>query len=1269
MTIKIKRVIKKGRHIVVNTVTNSNREQVILNISNGNISKMLLLQNMSNTELQNLLANPEKINEYTQNYYNNKSNVFDGNIANNNYNSMDGLVVEQSNLYTAEAINDNETKPIFYSNCQNIENISDEEVLKMWNSMPKYVQDLYYTYLNNLSEAERVEAEKGFLDNIRDFFTTSFKLMPYIDNPAMMCSNGDAWKKGVEEAFTTSIQKKLKKDEQNIKQLANLSINFDQNINEIKSILKNILGIEVTDEEIRANKDKLLQIAELSKNFDANLADITDIFKEITGIDVLEEDLLKNKDNIDKLNQQSTKLEQQYDEIKAKYKEITGKELTDEEFEKLLNGESQVSNEEFNALLQEYQQGYEEFAETASDAISGVASFGAFVGGTAAGGPAAGYAAAVATGAGIKYAMKRGNSSNKSEGYTTGAADLITGGVGGLFNTIAPQVGSAAARAVFNRGGAELLKKVTIKSANKALPNYLNKAVSLDNKYLGASKVQHITARYMQAAVEGTVAITPYNISSELTANEENKQGWGNVATNSIVGGLLFGPVIDLGFRFLGKHIPNTALENTNNFTNNINIGSPANAIAYQNIEVVSSTEFNVNVGGKTVKIQIPHGTIVNPAQVYTAACNKLGISSKAEILKTLGLMQLELPSDPTLLRNFVNNSPNYNNVVLSASDGTNTYNVKVNNDGTVTLSTLNGSQDNFSVYTETISVDEFINEYNISAYSRETMPKYISDENLDKLADKSNILITRNTTDESSEEILIESIDKKNKTVTVKRVISDRAGNIKTEKVEMSYDDFTTKFQYQRQLDDVLNYIHNIAQKYNYDEKTLREYVFKGLDINHPVFQNEKTTIAYIQDFFNTANLKAADGSPLFSRREANKNGAIYQYYDTNTIQYFTALKYSNPELKTSINKLISLVQNGAISSKELRNITTLLDYGVISESTIEKILDNPSFIKEGSIKFTSIIDDTAISGTSDYLDKIQKTLGAKRYNELKTLLGDKINNVHWELTEGMNSNELFKFVEDIKTIYQIKNNQVDPENFFINIDGYGKNVDWAKSMQKTTDYASTLIKKGKSLDEVLDAISNDTRQLDLTTLTDPTKIITSGISREQISRSGAYTPYSNRPYNLYKDRFDKIIWKDERNGGLHNPYPDIELTRIGSNSDGPCMMHPPYHKEALEHVDNIYKEIQDKYMGKKLTQKDLQEINEKIAEMHWILAHSMPWARGSDCIANAFVKSVYEALGIKTYPPAKNISFDLEAFCTELSDYKKRYAGYYSKPPEIRQ
>lgn len=1250
---------------MVDQVTNSNRSQVIYSISKGNAETAMTLERMSNAELQELLSNPTTRSHFI-----------------NNFNSMDGLVVERTNYANfAETIQSSDHTPVFYSNYKNIDKISDEEVLKMWNSMPKYVQDLYYTYLDNLSESERVEAEKGFLDHIKDFFTQGFKMMPYTgeNGYAMMTADGDAWEKGVKNALTTDIQKKLKNDEKNIKELANLSINFEENIDKIRTLLKDILGIEATDEEIRANKDKLLQIAELSGDFDNNIAQITDIFKEMTGLDLLEEDLLKNKEKIDNLNKLSTKLEQQYENIKAKYKEITGKELSDEEFEKLLNGENEIDNEEFNALMQEYLQGYEEFAEIASDVVSGVASFGAFCAGTAAGGPAAGYAAAVATGAGVKYGMKSLNATNKSEGYNTGTADFITGGVGGLFNAIAPTVGSTATRAIFNRGGAKLLEKVAMKSSNKALPNFLNKAVSLDNKYLGASKVQHLSARYMQASVEGTVAITPYNIAQELAADEQHKQGWSNVATNSVLGGMLFGPVMDLGFRSFGKMLPKSTHDTKNIYidtSSDIQIGSPASAAAYKNIEAVSSTEFRVNVGSQTVNVSVPQGTITHPIQIYIAACKKLGINSETEILKSLGLNHIELPKDKESLKSFLNNSKDYDNIILSATDGENAYNVKVNDNGTVTVSSVIGRKDDCAVNTKTMSIDDFVNQYKVSAYTRETIPEYLSEENLDKLADKSNILISRNATDNVSEELLIEGINKEKKTVTVKRVTSDGWGNFKTQKTEMSYDDFVQKYQPQRNLDEVLKYIHNIAQKYNYEEITLRQYVFKGLDINHPVFKDEKTTVAYIQDFFNTANLKASDGMPLFSvRKSDSKTGRISIFHDTETIQYLTSIKYSNPELETSVNKLINLVQNGAISSKEARNITTLLDYGVISESTMEKVLNTPSLIENGNVKFTNLIDDTLpdtqiAQARNHNINKIKNIIGNKRFNELKAVLGDDMTKVQWELTDGMSTNEILHFVEDIKNIHKIKHGQVQPENFFIDIKGYGKDTNWAKSMQQTTDYASSLIKKGKSLDEVLAAISGDTRQLDLTTVTDPVKITTSGILRDKLGvwADGALTPYTKEPYNIYKDRFDKLLWKDENSGGLHNPYPDIELTRIGSDFDhGPCMMHPPYHAEALTHVDNIYKEIQNKYMGKKLTQKDLKEINEKVAEMHWILAHSMPWGRGSDCIANAYIKSVYQALGIKTYPPAKNISFDLEAFCTELSDYKKRYTSYYSKPPEI--
>ena len=60
------------------------------------------------------------------------------------------------------------------------------------------------------------------------------------------------------------------------------------------------------------------------------------------------------------------------------------------------------------------------------------------------------------------------------------------------------------------------------------------------------------------------------------------------------------------------------------------------------------------------------------------------------------------------------------------------------------------------------------------------------------------------------------------------------------------------------------------------------------------------------------------------------------------------------------------------------------------------------------------------------------------------------------------------------------------------------------------------------------------------------------------------------------------------------------------------------------------------------------------------------MPWGRGSDAIANSYVKALYQSLGIRTSEPAPNISFDLQAFCTELEDYKKIYKDLYAVPPE---
>ena len=1284
--------------VAFNFINDENRQEAIYSLAKGNVEYALKLEKLSNERLMALLTN-QVLSEVSPQYLLD-DNIFSGNIKNSGFNSMDGLQVERcsSQEYYLQS------QSLCSKNSLVKEDISDKELLKMWDKMPQYVKDLYKTYLDNLSEAERIEAEKGFLDHLRDFFVTGFKLMPYTSNPQVYTQTPEAWEQGVKNALTNSVEKKLKKDEKNIKELANLSINFEENISAIKTILKDILGIEVSEEEIRANKEKLLQIGELSKDFDNNISEITQIFKEMTGLDLLEEDLLNNKENIAKLNEKSEVLEKQYKEIKDKYKEITGKELSDEEFEKILNGETEIDNEEFNQLIEEYLQGYEEFAEITSDVVSAVVSFGAFCGGTVVGGPFAGFAAATATGAGVKYAMKKANASGKSDGYKTAAQDLVSGGVGGMFNAIAPHVGSTLTRAVFNRGGAKLLDKVILKSANKSLPKFLNKAVSLDNKYLGASATQHLAARYMQAAVEGTVAITPYNVASELMADDANKQGWDNVAINSVVGGLIFGPVMDLGFRLIGSKTGHLMDGNDRNIVKNaedlIRTGSPVSAAAYKNITMVNNNTFDVDIAGKIVRVNVDDKFLpANPTIVYALACKQIGIESKEDILKTLGLNQINLSkNNPYALKNELSDLKQYFNVVTYATDGQQTYHVTINDNSTVTLVSVATGSNNIQSNKITMSLDDFVNTFEVNAYSRDYVPKYVDVNKLDRLANGNNYLARREVYDDKTVEYIVESIDKKNQTVVIKKVVADANGTISVEKQTMTYDKFINAHNPNRSIDEVMQKISDFASKYNYTKEQLVEYYFKGLDVNSPIFANEKSMLAYINDLQDLAKTTNHKNEPLFSAKRYNSStNAIESIYDTELLKEIAKFKHENPFLHSQADKLIQALKKGELNTKGLRNIFQALETNNISPTTVDILLNKGSF-QDGNLNIYAIFDTenpslSIISERKYYLNDIKNIIGEDEFSKLQQELGKGIYQVDWSVTKGMKNIELKNFIDDVKKLYRAKQSQIEPENFFINIDGYGRNDNWAKSITQTANYASSMIKEGESLYDVLAMISKDTRQMDLARQNEIREQIaiakkngdyakvkelqkkldnfvasSSGVLRcndPSLSKHGACTGYAHPSrYSVYESRFDYI--KDHE---LYNPYPDMELTRIGVYQGRKNMLHPEGHyaKAALKHVDDIYKQIQQRFVGKEITDADLPVINEMVAEMHWILAHSMPWGRGSDAIANTFIKSVYNSLGIKTYPQAKGVSLDLQAFCTELVDYKKNYAKYYEKPPEL--
>ena len=253
--------------------------------------------------------------------------------------------------------------------------------------------------------------------------------------------------------------------------------------------------------------------------------------------------------------------------------------------------------------------------------------------------------------------------------------------------------------------------------------------------------------------------------------------------------------------------------------------------------------------------------------------------------------------------------------------------------------------------------------------------------------------------------------------------------------------------------------------------------------------------------------------------------------------------------------------------------------------------------------------------------------------------------------------------------------------KDFFIKIPGYGRDANWAKEIVKTAEEASDYIKHGWSFENVLKIITLGVIKANRYPL-DIDKRTHTGILR--IAREGwrhgsdwdgscLVTNYDkkngNKRYSSYESRLDEVAQKP-----LKKVYQNVSMTqpliiKIDNQPTEKQLFHgaPDNINETFKLLNKMYKFLTNKYLNKNLYEKDLNIINNIISQMRWILAHTTPWERGSDAISNVFMKSLYKALNIKTFAPAKGISFDLEAYCTNLVDYRKNFSGYFEKPPEI--
>lgn len=244
-------------------------------------------------------------------------------------------------------------------------------------------------------------------------------------------------------------------------------------------------------------------------------------------------------------------------------------------------------------------------------------------------------------------------------------------------------------------------------------------------------------------------------------------------------------------------------------------------------------------------------------------------------------------------------------------------------------------------------------------------------------------------------------------------------------------------------------------------------------------------------------------------------------------------------------------------------------------------------------------------------------------------------------------------------------------PDDFLVKIRGYGDNKEWAKTVVECADTAVNLIRCKTEPENILKNISAGIRKANSTLINLLKKQYTGVLrtkrdfwlydNRESNENTKLLTYYATNQYQTYKNRLDR-----KYTSPLNTFKESIGMTRV---NNAHCLIHGHWSKvnSSLDHVFGLTKKIIPKYIENDVKEENLDEIHSIIAEIRWVLAHSTPWVRGSDAISNVFIRAIYKSVGIKTYPLAKGVSLDLEAFCTDLDDYKKKFPEYFEQQPEI--
>lgn len=241
--------------------------------------------------------------------------------------------------------------------------------------------------------------------------------------------------------------------------------------------------------------------------------------------------------------------------------------------------------------------------------------------------------------------------------------------------------------------------------------------------------------------------------------------------------------------------------------------------------------------------------------------------------------------------------------------------------------------------------------------------------------------------------------------------------------------------------------------------------------------------------------------------------------------------------------------------------------------------------------------------------------------------------------------------------------------DDFFVRIRGYGKNNDWSDEVIKTADVAVNLFRKDTSPEMILKYIAIGIRKANMLCM-DLSKRAQSGILRA-FYREGwgagkeceLTTSYRNNRYSSYEKRLDAVAKKP-----LYSSYA-MNYSRPHIEEGKKQIVHAScdYVNKTLDYIMILCKKLFPKYIKNDIKPENMKEFNDTVAEIRWQLAHSTPFVRGSDAISNTLMRVIYKSAGIKSYPLKKGVSLDLEAFCTNLEEYKAKFTDFFIKKPQI--